>query len=370
MPLFSTRSKRTPIIGLDIGSYAIKATQFGVQNRELKLVGYGMLNLPEGVIVSGNIVKPDYVKEALSNLFSFYSFTGNRIATNVSGNVVITRELSIENISENELDDAVKWEAVSFLPAKAEGDTPSSRINDFSFDYQVLNEIERDNGKKDYHVLFAAAPLHVVNTIDKLLKDLKFDVVSIEVEAFAMARLLYFLNPDTFASPDMIFVPVNIGHSKTAIDIVDTGIVRFSRIIDTGGAYLIDNISKSLGIDKKDAENKMLTIDMVNSNLDIFNMVEDDIKNIALEIKRSILFYFTQYNGGKNKPVLVLLNGGCANIKNIDKFMQDVSGYRVMVNRFFSDIANYDPVLFTKEYLVETAPIYSVSVGLALREYR
>jgi len=118
MPLFSTRSKRTPIIGLDIGSYAIKATQFGVQNRELKLVGYGMLNLPEGVIVSGNIVKPDYVKEALSNLFSFYSFTGNRIATNVSGNVVITRELSIENISENELDDAGKMGSSIILAGK------------------------------------------------------------------------------------------------------------------------------------------------------------------------------------------------------------------------------------------------------------
>jgi hypothetical protein len=35
-----------------------------------------------------------------------------------------------------------------------------------------------------------------------------------------------------------------------------------------------------------------------------------------------------------------------------------------------ADIAEVSPELFTKEYLLEMAPLFSVATGLALREHR
>jgi len=66
----------------------------------------------------------------------------------------------------------------------------------------------------------------------------------------------------------------------------------------------------------------------------------------------------------------ILMEGGSANTKELEKFIEDEVGYPSIVNRLFGSIAKFDPNLFTKEYLHEMAPMFSVATGLALREHQ
>jgi len=353
------RSK-TPIIGVDLGSGFIKMAQFEKKGNDLRLVNFGLLEVPEGAIVEGRIEKPTEVKEALQSLLSYHSFIGNRIATNVSGKLVTVRELIMEDLPPQELHEAIKWEVEKLLPMP---------IEKMSFDYQVLSKIREGNQDKLY-ILFAAAPLDAVQSLVELFKSLNLDLVSIEVEAFSVLRLLRFLG-EIGRSGERLLTVVNIGHNYTSINMVDKGLVRFSRIIPWGGKRLTDKISYYFGLDYALAEKKKREeLDLANKDSEIFKAVQDDLRELTLELRRTISFYFNKYNEGKVTDVAIILEGGSANTKNIDTFIESEIGFSAIVNRLFADIAKYDPNLFTKEYLYEMAPMFAVATGLALKEHQ
>ncbi|BAL81190.1 type IV pilus assembly protein PilM [Caldisericum exile] len=358
MGLFS--KSKTPIIGIDLGSGYIKIAQFEKKGNDLKLVNFGVLDTPEGAIVEGRIEKPEEVREVIKQLLSIYSFIGNRVATNVSGKLVTVKELIMDDLPPQELHEAIKWEVEKILPAP---------IDKMAFDYQVLSKVKEGNTEKLY-ILFAAAPIEVVETTVQLFKSLNLDLVSIEVEAFSVLRLLRFLG-EFAKNSERVIAAINIGHNFTSINMVDKGLVRFSRIIPWGGKRLTDKIAYYFGIDSKDAENKKREeLDLSQKDAQVFKAVEEDLNELSLEIRRSISYYFAKYNEGKVSEVTIILEGGTANTKNIDQYLEETTGFPSVVNRLFSDIAKYDPNLFTKEYLYEMAPMFAVATGLALKEHQ
>jgi type IV pilus assembly protein PilM len=151
---------------------------------------------------------------------------------------------------------------------------------------------------------------------------------------------------------------------------VDKGFMRFSRIFPWGGKKLTDKIASYFGLDEKSAEEKKKTeLDLSNTNSQIFEAVQEELNELSLEIKRTISYYFAKYNEGKMSDVTIILEGGTANAKNIDHYIEEKTGFGTVVNRLFADIARYNPNLFTKEYLYEMAPMFAVATGLALKEH-
>ena len=356
MALF-TKAK-TPIIGVDLGSGFVKMAQFNKVGNNLKLVDFGFLGIPDGAIVEGKIERINDIKEVLQNLLTYHAFIGNRVATNVSGKLVMVRELVMDDLPPQELDEAIKWEVTNILPAS---------IDTFSYDYQVIGKVEEGESEK-LHVLFAAAPMEAVQTISELFKSLNLELVSIEVEAFSVLRLLRFLG-EISKGGERLIAAINLGHNYTSINIVDRGLVRFSRTLPWGGKRLTDKIAYFYGISPEEAEKKKINeLNLADRNSQIFQAIQDDIREITLEIKRSISFYFSKYNDGKVMDTVIILEGGTANAKNVDKLIEDETGYPTVVNRLFADIAQYDPNLFTKEYLLEMSPSFAIATGLALKE--
>ncbi len=358
MGLFS--KNKMPIIGVDLGSGFIKMAQFERKGDSLKLVNFGLLDLPEGAIVEGRIEKMSEVKDALQNLLSYYSFIGNRVVTSASGKLVTVRELIMDDLPPHELHEAIKWEVDKILPAQ---------IDQMSFDYQILSKV-KDGNQEKLHILFAAAPMDAVQTTIELFKSLGLELVSIEVEAFSILRLFRFLG-EVAMGKNRILAVVNLGHNYTTINLVDKGLVRFSRIIPWGGKKLTEKISYYFGLDFKEAEEKKKKdLDLLDTNSEIFNSVLEDLKELSLELKRSISYYFAKYNDNKISEVTVILEGGTANLKNIDKYLEAETNYPTVVNRLFADIAKYDPNLFTREYMYEMAPMFATATGLALKEHQ
>jgi type IV pilus assembly protein PilM len=88
------------------------------------------------------------------------------------------------------------------------------------------------------------------------------------------------------------------------------------------------------------------------------------LNKILSELKRSFDFY---ENSIKGRPISkVLLSGGSARLKNLDKFLSDKLGVPVERSDPFSQIrVNLGEA--DMEALRENAPALAVSVGLALR---
>jgi type IV pilus assembly protein PilM len=350
-------NKKAPVIGVDLGSGFIKMAQFKEEQNSLKLVNFGVLSVPEGAIVEGRVEKTKEIVEILKELISFHSFVGNKIVANVSGQLVVVKEIIMDALPENELDEAIKWEIEKFLPFS---------IDKAVFDYQILNEVLESGRVKKLNILIAAAPLEVVELTAELFKMANLDPVALEVEPFSVLRLLRF-DPNFSFENDVLFPVINIGYNYTSINMVDKGMVRFSRTIPTGGRKITDSIASTLGKSFEEAEElKIKELDLTKEN-PLTKATLTLLDGLTLEIKRSINFYFNKFNDGKTMNTAILLEGGSANIKGIEKFIEDTVGFPSGVNRLFTNIARFDPNLFTKEYLFEMAPMFSVATGLALR---
>ena len=109
--------------------------------------------------------------------------------------------------------------------------------------------------------------------------------------------------------------------------------------------------------------------DLLNKDDPVSQVVEPLANSLAIEIQRSVNYYFKKFNDGKVMKTILLLEGGTANLKGLKEYLEDKTSLPTGINRLFTDIAHYDPNLFTKEYLEEMAPIFSVATGLALREH-
>jgi type IV pilus assembly protein PilM len=353
-------STKTPVIGVDFGSGYIKMAQFKDEPNGVKLVNFGVLPVPEGSIIEGRIEKPKEIQDILKELISFHSFLGNRVVANVSGQLVVVKELLMEELPDEELYEAIKWEMEKFLPFPLDKST---------FDYQILNRvIEGKNAKLD--VLVTAAPLDVVQLTVELLKMANLEPVAIEVEPFAAIRLINFMEDFSFGE-DVLLTIVNIGYNYTSINMMDKGMVRFSRILPVGGKKITDSISNYFGKSYEEAEEmKIKELDLTNVDSSIYAATKPLIDNLSLEIKRSVSFYFNKYNEGKAMNTAILLEGGSANIKGLEQFFEDSVGFSTVINRFFTSVGTFDTNLFTKEYLHEMAPMFSVATGLALREHQ
>jgi len=350
-------NRKAPVIGVDLGSGFIKMAQFKEEQNSLKLVNFGVLSVPEGAIVEGRVEKTKEIVEILKELISFHSFVGNKIVANVSGQLVVVKEIIMDALPENELDEAIKWKIEKFLPFS---------LDKAVFDYQILSEVLESGRVKKLNILIAAAPLEVVELTAELFKMANLDPVALEVEPFSILRLLRF-DPNFSFENDVLFPVINIGYNYTSINMVDKGMVRFSRTIPTGGRKITDSIASTLGKSFEEAEElKIKELDLTKEN-PLTKATLTLLDGLTLEIKRSINFYFNKFNDGKSMDTAILLEGGSANIKGIEKFIEDMVGFPSGVNRLFTNIARFDPNLFTKEYLFEMAPMFSVATGLALR---
>ncbi len=355
-------SRKTPVIGIDLGSGYIKMAQFKNTPKGLSLVNFGLLPVPEGAIQEGRIVRPKEVSDSIKELIKFHSFIGNRAVAAVSGQLVIVKELIMEDIPENELDEAIKWEMEKFLPFS---------IDKAVFDYQVLNKILiEEDGSEKLDVLSVAAPLEAVQSIVEVLKDANLEPVALEVEAFSELRLLRFIPTFNIEENDVLLTVANIGYNYTSLNMIDKGFVRFSRTLPMGGKKITEAISQFSGKPFEEAEEyKKTKLDLRNNDDPMVSAISQLINSLSVELKRSVNYYFNKFNDGKEMKTVILIEGGTANIKGLKEYLEENVGYPVGVNRLFNEIAYFDPNLFTQEYLYEMAPIFSVATGLALREH-
>ncbi len=362
MSAFFKGNKKTPVIGIDLGSGYIKMAQFKNTARGLSLVNFGLLPVPDGAIQDGRIMRPKEVSDSIKELVKFHSFIGNRVVAAVSGQLVIVKELVMDEIPDNELEEAIKWEMEKFLPFS---------IDKAVFDFQVLNKIIlEEDGSEKLDILSVAAPLEAVQSIADVLKEANLEPVALEVEAFSELRLLRFIPSFNVNESDVLLVVANIGHNYTSLNMIDKGFVRFSRTLPMGGKKITEAISQFLGKSIEEAEDyKKNELDLSNTSDSTVTAILQLVNSLNVEIKRSINYYFNKFNDGKEMKTVILIEGGTANLKGLREYLEENIGYPVGINRLFNDIAYFDPHLFTEEYLQEMAPIFSVATGLALREH-
>jgi type IV pilus assembly protein PilM len=339
-----------PIIGLDIGSSAIKLVEAEKKRGGWVVRSYTSITLPEDSIVDGEIVNHAAVVEAIRSLVKESSVKSKLACTSVAGSSVIIKHISIPKTAPKELEDQVYWEAEQYIPFD---------IQEISLDFDVVQE-DAGDGKMD--ILLVAAKKDFIEKRLAAVKEAGLDPQVLEVDVLALANVFW---ENYEMTPDNAVVLVDVGASLTKINIVSDKTTIFTRDVAVGGKNLTQEVQNKLGISFQEAE--VLKIDACSTGQipeEVLPLVTAISENIALEIRRSLDFYAAS---PMQLPVTaVFLCGGASRIPGLSNMLSEILGLPIEYLNPFNKVA-CSGRQFNEEFLAGISSSAAIPVGLALR---
>ncbi len=116
------------IVGLDIGTSAVRAAELDISSSRNTLLTYGQVGLPPGSVVDGEIHDRTAVTEAITRLWKNGQFSSNSVVVGVAGLRAITREIDLPYVPDSEVDSAVRFQSEEVIPFPPDQTVLSSQI--------------------------------------------------------------------------------------------------------------------------------------------------------------------------------------------------------------------------------------------------
>ena len=99
------------VVGLDIGSSAIKVIQMKETKRGLQLLNFGMAPLPPEAIVDGALMNSSAIVDTILELYARTRIKNKDVAIGIAGHSVIIKKINLPQMSPEELEESIQWEA-------------------------------------------------------------------------------------------------------------------------------------------------------------------------------------------------------------------------------------------------------------------
>ncbi len=345
-------NKRNRLVGLDIGSRSIKAAEITENKKGYSLSKFGMTDIPPGLIEDRAIKDPEKVAETIRHLFKSYGIKNHSVAMSIGGYSVIVKKISVQNTSEEQLQETIHFEAEQYIPFD---------INDVNLDFQILGENE--NNPNQMNVLLVAAKKEMVNDYISLAEMAGLDPRIIDVDAFALQNA-FETNYETEPSENIALI--DIGASKTSLNILKGGTSVFMRDVSLGCSQINQKIMASIDCSGDEAE--AIKFGEINDKMppeDLSDIISTVVADWCTEIRRALDFFYSTYPDDQVRKIV--LSGGGGNIQEFRQLLAvETSAEVTTINpfqHFFVDSGKFDT-----EYLEKIAPQASICMGLATRK--
>lgn len=343
-------------IGLDIGSSSIKLCQLKKTKRgSYELLAFRSIELPPDAIVDGALMNASAVCERIQELVASQHIRPKKetVATSISGHSVIIKKVTVPQMTPDEIDTWMTWEAQQYIPFE---------IDDVNTAVQQLPSTDEARGDMD--LLLVAAKRDMVNDYTEVIHDANLTPAIVDTDAFALQNQ-FEINYEV--PPSDTVVLVNIGATTTNIIVIANGTTSFTRDISIGGAQFTDAVQKALNVSYDEAEALKLgggsEADAVIPQ-EAERVLQSESESIANEIQRSLDFYSATSTDGNVSRIF--LSGGSSKIPSLLKTIEGRTGVPVELMNPFRNI-DTPADRFDPEWLRAQAPIAAVAVGLALR---
>ena len=341
------------LVGLDLGSSLIKAAELRRKGKsdEYALKKFGVAAIPPGSIVDGRIEDMKAIAEAITTLFKTNKIREKNVAIATGGYSVVIKTINMARATEEELHDQIYAEAEQYIPYD---------IEEVNIDYQVLGESEFS--PEQISVLLVAVKKDLVAEYIDLIDMAGLNPCIIEVDTFALQNI-YERLPNI--PEDKISMLVDVGASKTSLNIVRGGSSLMMRDNANGIAQIRDEIAAEAECTEEEAE---IIISDQKSDL----LSADEIKEITLGVVDewcADIYGMVSTFRSKTKDddvELVFLSGGGDLIQGFPEALASELNTSVSVLNPFEGV-QIDKKRMTESMVNQFAPLASIAIGLGLR---
>lgn len=344
--------KTKNVVGLDIGSSAVKAVELRKKGNTYELVNMGIEPLGQDTVVDGAIMDALSVSSAIEKIFNDNRIKTRNVATSVSGHSVIVKRVTVPAETEEELYNAIPYEAQQHIPFD---------MTDVNLSYQALGHSTTGQGTDV--ILVAVKREKILNHTNVLSQAGKIPTV-VDYDGFSVFNAF---ETNYQAGSSQLAALLNIGASIMNIVIGRGGQPLFTRDVSVGGNQYTDTLQKELDLSFEDAER-------LKQGFDVPNITQEQklphLRSVSeilmLEVQKTFDF-FRQTTSTENIQH-IYISGGTAKIEGlVDQLKAEFNIPVEVINPFMRVLV--DAKKFDVGYVEEIAPRMSVAVGLALRSF-
>lgn len=350
--MFSWMKRHKELVGLDIGTSAIKVVHLQRAQGSYAVAELGIADLQPETIVDGTIMDTAAVSTTIKELFDRHGIAVKDVAFSVSGHAVITKKIKVPKMKPAALREGIAWEAEQHIPFS---------IEEVNLDFQVLREIGDDEQEMD--VLLAAVKKDTLSEYVAVIAEAGLNIAVVDVDAFAIENAFTMAYPVEAAE---VVALVNVGATGTNINILYDGVSDFTRDSPVGGNRHTESLQKSTGLSYDQAEALKRGESVEGHSLAaVESAIETANSELAEEIRHSFDFYYS--TSQRDTIHRLVLSGGGALVPGLAPYLSGVLGLPVEIANPFQSIVA-DPKRFDAQEVAVIAPQMMVAVGLALRE--
>lgn len=356
--IFSGKNKS--VLGVDIGSSAIKIVQIKKKRGRAVLETYGELALgPYAGIEVGRSTQLSNEKiiEALRDIMREAKTTTVSAGVALPLSSSLISFITIPPVADKQMADVISIEARKYIPVP---------MNEVMLDYSLIpredtystDEASPQNQiqKQSQDVLVVAIHNEYINNYQSITRGSGLETSFYEIELFSSIRAVV----DQGIQSVMI---VDMGARTTKLYIIERGILRASHIINRGSQDLTLAISKSLSLNINEAENLKRVNGLKGGPeyKELTEIITINLDYIFYEANATLLNYQKKYM--KNIAKVILTGGGV-----LLKGFIDLARISFQTDVVYADpFGRLETPAFLAEEFSQAGPEFAVAIGCALR---
>jgi type IV pilus assembly protein PilM len=346
-------NKAKSVVGLDIGSSAVKAIELKAIGNSYRVIAFGSEPIPPDSIVDGAIIDGTAVADAIRRLFERHPFKCREVAASLSGNAVIVKKINLPVMTAAELAESIYWEAEQYIPFD---------IQDVNLDYQILNPGTAPGSGGTMDVLLVAAKKDKIADYTGVIAQAGCVPVVVDVDVFALQNA-YELNYGLDAHA--VVVLLNAGASAININILSGGQSLFTRDISIGGNAYTEAVQKELNLpyDRAEQLKKGHPVDGA-AYQDAVAVLHAMTDSVLLETQKT--FDFFKATAASDRIDRLILSGGASRVEGFAQALEERFGAPVEMFNPFKTV-DFDAEKLGVADPQTLVPTAAVAVGLALR---
>lgn len=357
----SVFAKKSPsVLGIDIGSSAIKVVQVKKKRGRAVLETYGELALgpyAKTEIGRATSLSNDKIIEALKDILHEAKTTTNACGVALPLSSSLISFISLPPIGDKHISEIIALEARKYIPVP---------ISEVMLDWSIIpredsyttddSDTPADKAKEGQNVLVVAIHNEYITNYQSIMSGSGLLPSFYEIELFSSIRA----SIDQGLQAVMI---LDMGARSTKLYIVERGLLRASHIINKGSQDITLALSKAMSITVTEAEMMKRSYGLTGAPeyKDQKEIITVNLDYMFYEANAALLNYEKKYHKNISK---VILTGGGVLLKGFADLAKSSFQSEVIYANPFSKL---ETPAFLAEQLATAGPEFAVAIGVALR---
>ena len=348
---------KTEVMGLDIGSSAVKAVQLRKDNTGYTVTAAGIAEIApdasscetNGGDEGNNHHRKTNTLKAIHECFKSAGSKTKFAVCGLSGPEVAVRDFEFPSLSTSEIEGAILLEASQVCPFN----TANSAI-----DYHLIP----DGDDKTRGILVAATNALIQNKV-QLAKEATLKCVLMDVEGLALLNCFEDLANESEKSTTAI---LNVGGSGTTVAIMSGNSRPFIRDMTFAGDDIIKQIAADKGMSIEDIKG-ILSGDSNRhgqAQVELRDSLEKSCQKLIVDVSETLRYYATQKKSTPVKKIFVC--GGFALTKGFVELLNNRLGVEAVLWNPFEKM-RCDTAQQLGDIIEKRGPALAVAAGLAMR---